>query len=360
MLTSNIVENHKDSVQKILSECDDGFVIVSPFLASKMDSFLDEFDFSGVQRLDMITTFKGRDVEQLTKPFQLRNFLNYFKNNYPKMKVYIHINNKLHGKLYISAALIKKMIVTSANFTMNGMHKNHEWGVVVEDPDIVKEALEEVLESIEYPELTLNQLNKACMFAEANIKVNPDWEQKIKITSDILKSVYSDADPQNDDPQYFLKPIGHTKKPITLDGRENFSNLHQELHFAKRPSGVRKGDFIITTAVGAGSLLSYFRVTGGIQEVTRKQLENNLELKRWPWFVEGRNNSVKFGKAWWLHNIRRQDILEEFKNLYPGTTVTFVGGFGLGTIKMGNDKVRISQEFGKFLINRIIEFEELS
>ena len=62
--------------------------------------------------------------------------------------------------------------------------------------------------------------------------------------------------------------------------------------------------------MGAGSLLSYFRVTGGIQEVTRRQLEDNPDLKRWPWFVEGRNNSVNFGKARWLHNIRRQHALE--------------------------------------------------
>jgi len=47
------------------------------------------------------------------------------------------------------------MIVTSANFTMNDMHKNHEWGGVVKDLNTEKEALEEVLESIEYPELTL-------------------------------------------------------------------------------------------------------------------------------------------------------------------------------------------------------------
>ena len=116
---------------------------------------------------------------------------------------------------------------------------------------------------------------------------------------------------------------------------------------------MRKGDILITTAVGAGSLLSYFKVTGGLQHVTEEEIRREEWKERWPWYMEGRNQSPKFGSQWWIHNIRRQDALNEFKEKYPGIAVTYAGGFSLGTLNMGNDKVRITKEFGDFLISKI-------
>ncbi len=358
MLVSNVTNNHKAHIQKLLTECAGDFIVVSPFLASQMMSFLEGFDFSNIMRIDLITTFKPKDVEQLTKPFQLRDFVDYFKTKYPDIEIFIHINNSLHGKLYISGKNDKKMILTSANFTRNGMTENHEWGIWVEDKAVIEEALEEIFDNIDYPELSLNQIKKACMFAEANIKENPKWNTKPIITSDILESVYSDKDIKNTDPQYFLKPIGASEHPVTLEGQEDFSKLHQDLHFSKKkPKGVRKGDIIITTAVGAGSLLSYFRVTGGLLQVTEEQIKQDPRMERWPWYMEGRNNSTKFGKEWWVHNLKRQDLLGEFKDIYPDIPITQAGGFTLGTLNMGNDKVRITKEFGEFLIGKILEYE---
>jgi len=358
MLISNVTNNHTVYIQKLITECADNFIIVSPFLASQMAHFLEGFDFSNIMRIDLVTTFKPKDAEQLTKPFQLQDFVGYFKIQHPDIEVFIHINNSLHGKLYISGKDHKKMILTSANFTRNGMTKNHEWGIWVEDKEVVEEALEEIFDNIDYPELSLNQINKACELAEANIKENPQWETKPKITSDILESVYSDKDIKNTDPQYFLKPIGTSEHPVTLEGQENFSKLHQDLHFSKKkPKGVRKGDIIITTAVGAGSLLSYFRVTGGLQQVTEEQIKQDSWMERWPWYMEGRNNSTKFGKEWWKHNLKRQDLLDKFREIYPDSPITQAGGFTLGTLNMGNDKVRLTKEFGEFLIGKILEYE---
>ena len=48
---------------------------------------------------------------------------------------------------------------------------------------------------------------------------------------------------------------------------------------------------------------------------------------------------------------------EEFEELYPDVPVTYVGGFSLGTLNRGNDKVRITEEFGDFLISKILEHE---
>ena len=76
-------------------------------------------------------------------------------------------------------------------------------------------------------------------------------------------------------------------------------------------------------------------------------------MERWPWYMEGRNQSPDFSRQWWVYNLQRKDALNEFLEKYPSVPVTAAGGFNLGTLNMGNDKVRITKEFGDFLISKI-------
>ncbi|WP_421185428.1 hypothetical protein [Aeromonas enteropelogenes] len=358
MLLSNINNSQLEHLKYIFRNCDERVVIVSPYLADDIPSFLCHFDFSSTKRIDLITTFKPKDIDQITKPFKLRDFYNFFDEKYPHIATKIHINNHLHGKLYFSLGIRKELILTSGNFTLNGMFHNDEWGVSITDINIINDALTQATDCIEYEDVTPFQVHRACLFAEVYLGNNPQWKEKQEINSDILESVYSDTDFQNNEPKYYLKPIGHKEAPIILEERRDFSDLHQKLHFSKKkPSGIKKGDIIITTAVGAGSLLSYFKVTSGLQIVTDEQIKATPWLERWPWYLEGRNNSVKFGGEWWRHNLRRQDMLTEFHSKYPDQSVTYAGGRTLGTINMGSDKVRLSEKFAKFLISKIQEHD---
>jgi HKD family nuclease len=358
MLISNITSDHKSHVQKLIEVSDGNFIIVSPFIASDMTSFLENFNFSKLARIELVTTFKPKDAEQLTKPFQLLDFMTYFKNLYPNIKIFIHINNNLHGKLYISGNENKQMIVTSANFTRNGMFENHEWGILLQDQSIIEHAIEEIFESIDYKEISFSQLTQACDFAKIYKRDHPKMNEKPDITCDILKRVYSDNDVKNIAPQYFLKPIGDSDKPITLESRRDYSELCPKLYFSKRrPRAVRKGDILITTAVGAGSLLSYFRVTSDILVISKDEQLKNPWFARWPHYVMGENQSPKFGGQWWQHNLRRQDLLKQFHELYPSNPVTDAGGFTLNTLNRGQDKVKITKEFGDFLISKISQYE---
>jgi len=330
-------------------------VIVSPFLASQIQNLLSEFDYNGIIQIDIITTCKPNDPEQLLKPSILKNIFDFFQEKHPEIILKIHLNNKLHGKLYFAFGTeTKSMILSSANFTKNGLLNNHEWGVEISDINIINDTIEEIFNTIEKAELTYKQIKKACIFAEQYIKMKPEWQKIPNIDCDIMETIYSDENINNSNPQYFLKPIGHKDSPVKLSDKRDFSTLHQNLHFSKKkPKGVCKGDIIITTAIGPGSLLSYFKVTGGIELVTEAEINKEPWKERWPYFIEGRNNSVNFGKKWWEHNLRRQDLLKEFIKLYPGVPVTSAGGYTLNTINRGNDKVRITKEFGEFLIKKI-------
>lgn len=356
-MVSNTNSSHLEKLQNLFqSNVTDRLIIASPYLASDIKKLLNNFSFSQIKSVELITTFKEKDPEQLTKPKILKDFFDFFKENHPDINFKLHIDNELHGKLYFfMKENTQFLLLSSANFTNKGLCSNHEWGLLLKNNPEIEKILEDLYDSIDR-QLTYSQVNKACLFADQYQKYHPDWIKKPEIFSDILKTVCSVEDSSNIEPKYFLKPIGHKEAPVLLEEKRDFSELHQNLHFSKKyPKSVRKGDIVITTAVGATSIVSYFKVTGGIQEVTAEDIKKDKSKERWPWYVEGCNQSPEFGKQWWDYNIRRDDVLEEFKKAFPNTPVTTFGGFSLGTINFGNDKVQITKEFGEFLISKIME-----
>ena len=359
-LVSNVNGSHLEALKYLFSENSERVVIASPFLPSDVEPFLEQFEFSNISSVDLITTFKNCDPEQVTKPKQLMGFFQHFTRKYPALKFKLHVNNSLHGKIYIAQkAKLSNAIISSANFTKNGVLENHEWGISTQDSEIIFSLIEELFESVDYPEITYSQIEKACMFADQYKENHPDWLKTPTVHSDILDQVYSVEDELNLEPQYFLKPIGHSDSPIRLEDKRDFSDLHQNLHFSKKkPKGVRKGDIVITTGVGCGSLLSYFKVTGGLQYISEHEIKSEPWKERWPWYMEGRNQSQSFSSKWWAHNIQRSSALSEYLDKHPSIPVTQAGGFSLGTLNMGNDKVKITKEFGEFLIAKIIAAEK--
>ncbi|HFQ5215020.1 TPA: phospholipase D family protein [Vibrio vulnificus] len=208
-ILSNITGSHHQDLQRLVDQGGDRLLITSPFLASDMTSFLDGFHFNAIKNIELVTTFKANDPEQLTKPKQLLDFLEYFNTKYPKVKAKVHIDNSLHGKIY---ALTKnhehQAIITSANFTKNGLHHNHEWGVLTPHSDHLDNLIDEIYEAIEFRELTLTQLRKAVMFAE-QYSSQKAWETKQPSADiDILPRVYSSESDSDKEPLYFLKPMG--------------------------------------------------------------------------------------------------------------------------------------------------------
>jgi phosphatidylserine/phosphatidylglycerophosphate/cardiolipin synthase-like enzyme len=354
-VVSNTGEDNLSELKRLISGKTDRLVMASPYLAPDIETLLHEFSFHEIKVFELITTFKPKDAEQFTKPFILKDLFEHFSKNYPKTKLQVHVDNQLHGKIYIATkSHSREMIVSSANFTRNGLSNNHEWGLATNNDEIIDNVITDLFESIEYQDVTYTQIKKACLFADQYIRDHPEWEKKPDIYSDILDSVYSVEDESNTNPQYFLKPIGVSESPILLEDKRDFSNLHENLHFSKKqPKGVRKGDVLITVAVTAGSLLSYYKVTGGLQEATQEEIARDHWKERWPWYMEGRNLSPQFGGQWWIHNIQRKDALNEFLETHPGIPVTSAGGFSLGTLNYGGDKVKITKEFGDFLISKI-------
>lgn len=354
MLLSNNNKIQLEQLCEMIKGCDGRFIIVSPYLAKDLDKFLKAFDFSSVNEVDLITTFKPNDIEQVTKPFQIRRYFQYFSSQHPNIQARVSIDNSLHGKLFFGLGSAKRLILTSANFTNNGLRNNNEWGVLISDESMIEQALDEVFEEIDYPDVTRYQIDRACQFSEVYLTNHPEWTVEHDIPSNILEEVYSDSSSANTDVKYFLKPIGDSKLPITLEDTTDFAALHQDLHFStKKPKGVRKGDVLITVAVGAGSLLGYFNVTSGLRFASPAQQKEHSWMQRWPWYVEGRNQNREFSAEWNRYNLRSQDLLSEFRERNPKESITHTGGSTLGTLNFGSDKVRLSEPFAEFLISKM-------
>nr|WP_082880486.1 phospholipase D-like domain-containing protein [Oleiphilus sp. HI0128] len=272
------------------------------------------------------------------------------------MNISIHINNSLHGKLYfLDLTPYKKLLLSSANFTRNGLSNNSEWGMLISDEDVIQQAKDEVFADLDLEGITETQVKNACMHAEHYADINPNWTAKPEVEADILGVLTSAEDNANHNPKYFLKPIGHTDSPIWKDDRQDFSQQFQKQNFSssKKPVAIAKGDYIITTAIGSCSLLSYFRATGRPEFATAEEIEKAPWLKRWGWYIESKNYSRDFGSRWWEFDLERNRLANEFNELYPQIPVTKAGGFNLKSINYGSDKLELSPEFGRFLIDKI-------
>lgn len=332
-------------------------IIATPYLASNMDEFLEKFDFSSIKQFTLITTFKPRNPEQYTKPFQIECLFSFFQKNYSSCKMEININNKLHGKVYLSE---NWGIITSANFTKSGFSVNDEFGndefgTIIYETAFLNDLRSRLLdpENFDYRDVSYTQIKKAVEFATLEKILNP-LQDVPKIGADILSKVASDSDPKNTNPQYFFKPWGHTESPLLLESKKDFSDLNQKLYFSKkRPKNLRKGDVVIMFGVGSCALVSYYKVLSGINEVSHEERKNDPNKERWPHYVEARNQSPKFGAKWYEYNLDRRDLVKEFHNQFPQIPLTFNGSFELGTLNYGNDKVRLTEEFAKFLIEAI-------
>ena len=308
-------------------------VIASPFCFPNFETFVSDISQEGnICKITFITTMKGD--EAVEKVESLLSFCKVMKEYGINWK--IHIDNVLHGKVYI----FKKhnspfaAIITSANLTQHGLEQNHEWGCLVEDAKAINEVEKQLIADAnieltrEKLELVKERTDKACKEGWKKEKA-----QEIQIDDILhLSTIQSGA-------RYFIKPMGSANQKI-FDG--DYSNC-KEQHFAKHPKAIRIGDILVVYAVGARKVISIFQV---------KSLpkHTNMLNDRWPWYVEVNNLTTNLGKAWTEKDLMVTDIAKEYSEKYK-LPVTQRGGYNLNGLMQGNDKIQLTNAFGKYLFD---------
>lgn len=342
-IINNLKENHYNEIDRNLNNSDELF-IVSPFLSNDIDLLLEGFvNIGSIKRITLITTLKNKSDDLIKKSYSLVSLAKFFLNR--NIIWNIHINNLLHGKVYLFKKSGKNIsgIITSANFTDAGMSRNHEWGMLIEDEIILKNIELEVLNSASKKSLTFKDIEILMKAVNEYITKNeikhPSIELDIK---DIIEK--NDFVFNNENRKYFIKPIGVSEDPILET--ELFDREIENLHFSKRkPVSVSQGDILICYGVGTSKFLSYYEVVSEIL------LDSDNE--RWPYYIRGRNLSLNFGRSWMTFGLFLRDIVDEFILENPNIPITFVGGYTLGALNFGQDKIHITEEFASYIIEKI-------
>lgn len=98
-LLNNIYSNHYNDIKNILLNADE-LKIISPFIMESFDDFFSQLNGTGIKHISLTTTLKDNNSDLLKKSNSLYSFcLNCQKIN---ISYSVHIDNKSHGKIYIS------------------------------------------------------------------------------------------------------------------------------------------------------------------------------------------------------------------------------------------------------------------
>lgn len=337
-------ENHFKRIVANFSESDE-IVIISPFISTDKNFFPFK-DLTKLKKLTLVTTLKPKSLDQYNK-------IPFFKNLYTfcnksGVTLEILIENSLHGKIYISKnkGQYKEAIITSANFTNNGLRLNNEWGTIITESAQIELLESSILSKVVLSPLTESQINRFIKILEKN----PLPKESNPIGVDLTGSLSIKPNPLNVDNNinYWLKPIGVSGDIISAD--QIFDEIDYDLHFSKlRPKGVKINDILIAYAVGRKNILSIYRVKS---EVKTTGLKND----RWPFYVIGENLTPFYGQEWSKYNIgisnQKDEVLNN--NLFD---ITPSGKNSYGSLMRGADKLKITPKFGQYIIDKIVKID---
>jgi hypothetical protein len=351
------LSNHHEIISFLIERSE--FVsITSPFIMQEYEDYFSSINIKNV-RFELITSCAPKGNEQLTKPFQIKNFVSVIKektNNFPD----VHLNQKLHSKIYIFYKNNKTFcaIVTSANFTHSGLSQNHETGMLTINQEVIKTLEYEIKSSLQFVSLSEYQIEMMCNTVESMTRNTRGLERQEDIDIGLTSIIANYCTPSagnrdiqlREGAEFFISVAGVSDRPILPANKQKFNNPHSTLWFAKEPKSMRLGDCLLEVAVGGQCFLSYYAVASQVFERTEKEKKENNDFARWPYYVYANNLSLNYGESWYENPLYYDGVIENFKSKYPGSYVTTSGGDSIkGPISFGSSYFKITNEFGYYV-----------
>ena len=365
--------NHWELLRALLAQCNE-CLLESPFLYKDFRPLVEGLNLTG-KSVELISTCAARGEDQLDKPYALRSFANTFQaatGSWPT----IHLNQSLHSKIYLfyRANAPWVGIVTSANLTDSGLTRSHETGVLVTGHSELDQVAAIARSRLDFVHLTEYQIGKLCAAVDA---YGRDFERKTigpahQIVQGILRGnvdvgltnflkTYVTPGAGNPDVRlantatYYIKVSGVTEKPILPVDHIPFDEPHTTLDFAKQPNNIRLGDCLLEVAVGGKCLLPYYACASAAFERTEREQEENEDFRRWPYYVFANNLALNYGANWFQAPIYYDSVIEAFKRVHPGVSVTQAGkDHFVPAMQRGHSYIPVTREFGEF-VRKIID-----
>lgn len=245
--------------------------------------------------------------------------------------------------------------VGSGNCTAGGFERNVEIAIRTEEQALCKS----LVEQIEAWYAAAYEVDD--VFLEHYAKEFERKEQRSREEEKGTLDVYAEVHPYSpllealdERSVIWLKPIGTSEDPVR--GDQLFDGAIEELNFSKkRPSGVHPGHIVITYGIGQDKILSVFEVISKPEEATVSQKRAEPWRERFPWILFGRNLTPRLGRDWVLMDLRKGALKDDFLQQNPDGIITHAGSDGFGAFMRKADKVRLSDDFGRFMITKIID-----
>jgi hypothetical protein len=359
--------SHAERIAELSQQADE-VVFVSPFLFADFGPWIDSLDLKGLRRFTLITTLVPKGSDQLKKPAALLSLYYGLTERWPNLELIIQIDNNLHGKVYLfkKGGAITDGIITSANLTRSGLNLSHEWGVHTKDTQLLTNLHAEINAAVEHPVIPVDLLRKLALFADQYKRDHPDEPEQKDIDASLLKAL--ESAPKSKDLEkeivwdnvrhVFLKPWGTKDHPVIKAEQRLFGDQQGVLEFPKgKPKDVGTEDLVVTFGTGCRCILSVYQVLSYPEERSEELQKNDENARRWPWFVYGHNYTTLFGNSWWEHDITVDVLRDEFLAAYPGKAITEAGGDGLGAFQFGAGRLRVTKEFGRFVVEKAVAKE---
>ena len=353
-VVNNSTNNHLDEIKDLLANSNEA-LIASPFISPTAIGNMKNWLTSGFQELSLITTLKEKDPDQLRKVpvlmelFRLKKKLGFHLT--------VKIDNQLHGKVYIGKkdSNYTGAIVTSANFTENGLENNHEWGFYVNDQNVISDIHYQILEdaTVELAEKDLVKMKQWMEENQAEDVKSPTVD--VSFIDMIEKPILERTVRNNGGVTYWLKPLGRNHKPVPETAL--YGDTKHKITFSKRgrPTGVKEGDILIAYSIGTMQLISVF-VAGNDDErgiLTKFPIPGD---EKWPYYIWCRNETSQYGASWSKRKLSLHSLRDEFLRCQPTSTV-LPSGNKLSALQWGADHVRATIEFGEFVVKKMKEKE---
>lgn len=339
--------NHYDWLVKFSQQADT-LILVSPFLSSNIDELLSKMPT--IKKIILYSNLDGFDMAGAT----IKAIHNLFIYCQDKIKLNVYCNDNLHGKVYLlyKGDEAKGFFVTSGNFTDKGLKSNQEYGVFADGNEFQTDLLKRI-QSNQYDEITIDdviRIENAVKEFEANNKPEkaPIFKAKGYITKKKDTVLHTDV-------RYFLKLLGSTAKPYERTLKyDNPIGISEKSYNDFRYRLPRKGDIFICHGVGIdrACIVGYCRL---ISDAPSQETRYEGDKWNYKYYIEDLNE--KYSQNWRIHRktMKTNLLREEFiQKKAPNQKVTLVGD-SLGEINFGTGLIELSEEFAKFVIDKINE-----
>ncbi|MBD5520037.1 MAG: NgoFVII family restriction endonuclease [Lachnospiraceae bacterium] len=329
--------NHYNFLTKY-SKMADRIIIVSPFLAADISQMLS--DMPTIKCVELYTNLDGYGMAINVLP-AIRELYEYCKDK--EISVSVKYNNRLHGKVYLlyKGNEGKGCIITSGNFTNNGLKSNHEYGVFIDNESMQGEIREQIY-SLNCSELSYEEILDLNVKANEFTKKNSIVKIPVFKASDYIRNRVI----MPDNCRFFLKPLGNRNRPVG----EGYTIIEDnDIGFSKEPSSISKGDILICHGVKVGNVLGCCKV---LEDEVKKGTA--FDGDRWNWKLTTSCISEKYSKHWWDYDIKTSDLVDEY-NRIKGTEehITVVGGDTVNALKFGHQYIEITRAFAQFIMDSI-------